>query len=71
MKADLCDVHCVDGDLPSCSLQKTEQAKGHGGLSCTGPTHNANLQTNTGYFEITSRRYANIKVNISISKFVP
>lgn len=47
VQADLGDLYFVDCNFSFCCLQQPEQTQCHGGLACSSPTHNANLQTNT------------------------
>lgn len=43
MEPDSRDIHTIDDDLPSCSLQHPEEAVGEGGLAGPGAAHNPNL----------------------------
>lgn len=49
VQADLSNLYSVDCDFPFCRLQQTEQTQCHGGLACSGPTHDTNLQTNADF----------------------
>ena len=45
MQTDGADVDAVDDDRATASLDQPEQGQGHRALSCSRPTHDANLSS--------------------------